>query len=428
MATAAKTPGRGLFYGWYIVAAATLNGAAIIGMTIYGFGVFLPSIRDDMGWSTAAIAFGFTLQRIENGLFSPLVGYATDRAGPRRVTFIGVTLVVVGFLFLASVQHLWQFYIAAVIISLGQSMGSLGPFSAAIMHWFRRHRARAVSFMMAGTGLGAFTVYPLNLIVEAFGWRGALVAAAVLVFVVGYTSAFILRDRPESMGLQPDGDRESAAEVAARASASTYGLTAGQALKSYAFWLLLGAWIAFGFTNLIWVVLQFPALQEKGFSSGEASLAISAYGVMIMIMRVLLGVVGDRIGRRRMFIIAFPLQAAGMAAFALAQDHALHLVPYYLIYSVGHSMYVVTSQTIVADYFGTRRFATIRGWLGGIGSVGGATGPVIGAWIAESAAGGYTTTFAVVAIVCAVAIPFVVLADVLRPRIEDVPVAAPAGA
>ncbi len=60
MATGARVPRRGLFYGWYIVGAATLNGAAIIGMTIYGFGVFLPSIRDDMGWSTAAIAFGFT--------------------------------------------------------------------------------------------------------------------------------------------------------------------------------------------------------------------------------------------------------------------------------------------------------------------------------------------------------------------------------
>ena len=428
MTTGARVPGTGLFYGWYIVGAATLNGAAIIGMTIYGFGVFLPSIRDDMGWSTAAIAFGFTLQRIENGLFSPLVGYATDRAGPRRVTFIGVTLVGGGFLLLASVQHLWQFYVAAIIVSFGQSMGSLGPFGAAIMHWFRRHRARAVSFMMAGTGLGAFTVYPLNLIVEAWGWRGALVAAAGLVFIVGYASAFILRDRPEPMGLQPDGAMETAEEVAARAATSSYGLSVGQALKSYAFWLLLGAWIAFGFTNLTWVALQFPALKEKGFSSNEAGLAISAYGIMIMIMRVLLGIVGDRIGRRRMFIIAFPLQAAGMAAFALAHDHALQLVPYYLIFSVGHSMYVVTSQTVVADYFGTRRFATIRGWLGGIGSVGGASGPVVGAWVAESVAGGYTTTFAIVAAVCAVAIPFVILADLLRPRLEDEPMAATIGA
>ncbi len=76
-----------------------------------------------------------------------------------------MTLVGGGFLLLASVQHLWQFYVAAVIVSFGQSTGSLGPVGAAIMHWFRRDRARALSFMMAGTGLGAFTVYPLNLIV-----------------------------------------------------------------------------------------------------------------------------------------------------------------------------------------------------------------------------------------------------------------------
>lgn len=56
--------------------------------------------------------------------------------------------------------------------------------------------------------------------------------------------------------------------------------------------------------------------------------------------------------------------------------------------------------------------------------MGGASGPVVGARVAESAAGGYTTTFALVADVCAVAFPFVLLADVMRPHMEDAPVAA----
>ncbi len=423
----ASLPQRRIFYGWYIVAAGTANGAFVLGMALYGFGVFIPAIRDDMGWSTSALALGFTFQRIENGLFAPVVGYATDRLGPRRLAFVGVTLAGAGMLMLAAVTELWHFYVASIVIAFGQSMGSIGAFGVAIVNWFYQYRARAFSFVLAGTGIGAFTVYPLALLVAAIGWRGALLCSASVVFAVGYGSAFVMRDRPEPYGLRPDGVDADTAAANAPPPSGTYGVTARQALKGPAFWLVLLASIMFGFTNLGWLILSYPALEQKGFSSAGAGAAVALYGVTSLTVRVLLGWVGDRVGRQRLLLLSFPLQAAGLGVFALA-DNIYQLLPYFALYAVGHSGYAITSQSIVADYFGTRRFATIRGWLNGIGAVGGATGPVLGAWVYEQT-GTYDATFGIFVVACMVGIPAILLAHRFRPRLSFItPVTAPAGA
>ena len=80
----------------------------------------------------------------------------------------------------------------------------------------------------------------------------------------------------------------------------------------------------------------------------------------------------------------------------------------------GHAAYVVAYQTIVADCFGTRRFATIHGWIGMISSIGGAAGPLFGAWIYEVTRS-YDLAFAIFAAVVSVGIPAMWLADRYRP-------------
>ena len=93
------------------------------------------------------------------------------------------------------------------------------------------------------------------------------------------------------------------------------------------------------------------------------------------------------------------------------------MIPYYFLYGVGHAAYVITSQTIVADFFGTYRFATIRGWMGTLSSLGGASGPVVGALIFDSN-GSYTLAFLLYASAALVAFPVVFFAARARPRLR----------
>ena len=271
------------------------------------------------------------------------------------MALVGVALTGLGFLVFAGVQELWQFYAASILIAIGQTMGSGRPFGAALMHWFYHYRARAVAFMTAGTGLGALSIYPLVAVVEAVGWRTTLVLVAVLVWVVGGLTALVLRGPPQRYGLLPDGvavaETPTPTTPADPAESSeTYGFGVGQALRTRAFWLLLLASTFFGFSTLGWVVLQFPALESKGFSAGLASTVVAVYGFAAIGTRVALGWFGDRMGRQRLYLISFLMQAIGLLIFALA-DAFWQLIPYFLIFGIGQSAYIVMNQTIFADYF-----------------------------------------------------------------------------
>ena len=54
----------------------------------------------------------------------PIEGYLTDRVGTRRMVFIGLTILGLGFLFFGQVQNLWMFYLAYVFMAVGQGLGS----------------------------------------------------------------------------------------------------------------------------------------------------------------------------------------------------------------------------------------------------------------------------------------------------------------
>lgn len=403
-----------------IVGAGTLNSALLLGFVFYSFGGFIKPLTEELGWPATLVAFGFGLQRLESGVFAPLAGILIDRFGARRVGLVGTAIYGTAFVLFSRVERQWEFLLVSGLIALGQSLCTLANFSAVLMAWFQRQRARAVSFTMAGTGAGALLVAPLTWIMDDVGWRGALLGIGVAIWLVGFATTAVLRRRPEPYGWAPDGDPLGApqAEPAPQRvpfppPGSAAGVGAGEAMRTAAFWLLFLATLLFSFSNLGWIVLQFPALEEKGFSTQLTGQAVAAYGFASIAARLGLGWVGDRLGRSRLFAASFLLQGTGLGIFALA-DSVTTLLPYYVFYAAGHAGYVITSQTAVADYFGTHRFATIRGVLGVAGATGGAIAPVVGAHLFELG-GSYDPAFAIFALASALGFPTVLLAERFDP-------------
>jgi MFS family permease len=185
-------------------------------------------------------------------------------------------------------------------------------------------------------------------------------------------------------------------------------------MRSSSFWFLLLANLMCSFSNLGWVVLQFPALEAKGFSPSLASGTVAAYGIVSIGARLGLGWIADRIGRARLFTASFLFMGVGLAVFSFAQSFA-GLLPYFLFYGLGHAAFVITSQTVVADYFGTHRFATIRGWVGSVSSMGSAAGPLVGAWIFDRS-GSYDGAFSLFAAIVVLGAPAALLADRFKLR------------
>ena len=99
----------GIFYGWWIVFAAASIVFLSAGTFFYGFSLLVNPLTDEFGWSRASISIGFSLRTELGGIAAPVVGFAVDRIGVRRITLVGVFVVAVGLLMMSRMESLWFF-------------------------------------------------------------------------------------------------------------------------------------------------------------------------------------------------------------------------------------------------------------------------------------------------------------------------------
>ncbi|HWO43015.1 MAG TPA: MFS transporter, partial [Candidatus Eisenbacteria bacterium] len=170
---------------WWLVIAGCLAHAVNTGLSYFGMSAYFPSFEREFGWSRTAISGAFSLARIESGLLGPLEGYATDRLGPPKMMYIGITLGALGFLCLSLVQSLPMLYAVIVLgIVLGSSLGNNMPVSVAIAQVFRERRSFAFGIYRMGPGLSGLLVPAIGWMIAGWGWRVSAVASACVLLAV----------------------------------------------------------------------------------------------------------------------------------------------------------------------------------------------------------------------------------------------------
>ena len=422
-----------IYYGWYMATAGAASNFLVLGITVFGFGVFIPPMRDEMGWTIAQISIAFSLRSFENGLLAPFTGYMVDKLGARRMAFTGLAALVVGMLLFSQSRHIWAFYGASLVMAFGQSLGSFTPFSAALMNWFTRQRGRAMGLVSTGNGAGGLAAPVLAAMIVFIGWRETAIVAALVIGIIGFPLAMTLRDRPEPYGYGPDGVPldQAARQRAARGgpAIAPSGMTVAEVLRTPAFYLLAMSSGLGGAILGTWIVHQIPHLEATGFSLQTAASIAGFYALFQIAMRYVLGWIGDTVGRRPMFVASFVLIGIGLLVFGRLNPERLWLIPvYYLTFATGHATFVVMSQTVVADYFGTRRFATIRGLAQSTAMPLGLVGPVF-AGVVFDRTGSYESAFtvlsscAIFAAVCILLIRRPQWAEVSAPAATPMPAA-----
>ncbi|MEI6664634.1 MAG: MFS transporter [Chloroflexota bacterium] len=352
------------FYGWYITGAGALNNFVLSAITFWGFGIFVHPLREEFGWSSALVAAGFSIRSFQQGFLAPFVGVLIDRFGPRKMVFVGTVFFAAGFFMFAVMNSIWTYFAASMLIALGASIGSFTSFTSVLMRWFVRKRGRAMGMLNSGNGAGYFLVPLLAYAVTHYGWRQALVMCGITALVFGFGSGLMIRDHPAELGLYADGD-EGDGPVEAGTPMATVPLTGAsvrEALHSRAFYMLSIALALSGGAVTAWTVHTIPHLQNVGFSLTGSTYVGVGYAVCQLLFRPTAGVLGDRFGRRPMFVAGFAFLSVGLVVFAFLTPERLWLLPiYYLTFAFGQALWVVMQAATVADYFGARRFATVNG-------------------------------------------------------------------
>src|SRR5215203_4730380 len=361
------------FYGWLIVAVTFVTMAIGVNART-AFSLFFPPIISEFGWERGVTAGAFSFGFVVSGAVSPLIGRMMDRFGPRGVMELGVALMGGGLLLAPLTTQPWHLY-----LTIGVMVGA------------------------GSVCLGSVTLLPwVQHMIEQTGWRTACTAMGILVFAVLAPINFLLRKRPEDIGLLPDGDAAPSATSAAPRSnvvdpvwAAT-DWTLRRALRTARFW-----WISLGFFSGLYVwyavqVHQTKYLLDIGFSANVAVWALGVVSLLGIPGQIWLGHLSDRIGREWIWAISclgFAICFAALIALKFAP--VLPLV-YLMIVTQGVLGYGLTSVMgpVVLEIFQGKHYGSIFGTIMLAALAGGAAGP----WatgVLYDFSGNYTVAFAV---------------------------------
>jgi MFS family permease len=341
----------------------------------FSFGVFLPSLEAEFGWSRGQISFALTLTILAAALAMPFAGRVLDVVGARVFALWAIIIFGLSVISLYLVPGtLWLFYTWFTVIGAMAAGAAPGPFARTISAWFDKRRGIALGICMSGVGLGA-AIMPLiaRLSITAFGWRGAYVAIGCMILAVIPLILWLFHNEPGPMSCYVDNDPERGT---ASGRDQSFGLSIREAFKRSSFWVLMFAFFIAAFTINGCTVHLVPLLTDRGVSFEAAAGVASMIGLALIFGRVLAGYLLDKLFAPYVAIAFLCGPVAGMLVLSQGGTGPLALLSALLL-GVGVGAEVDLIAYLVSRYFGLKAFGEIYGYLFGIFVVGTGIGPLI---------------------------------------------------
>jgi len=361
-------------YRWVIVAAGGLLGCIAIG-AMFSLPVLLTPISHDTGWSVTGISVAMTLAFVAMAVGSIAWGNLSDRVGPRIVVLAG-SLILAASLGLASrATSLHQFQLIFGLLIGGSTAAIFAPMIACVTGWFDTHRSLAVSLVSAGMGMAPMTMSPLAAwLVSIYGWRTTLLILAALVGAVMVPVAFLVR-RPPALEKAPAAPMPGNTQAA--------DLSLGQALRSSPFVILTLTSFFCCATHSGPIFHTISYAVTCGIPLMAAVSIYSVEGLAGMGGRIAFGILGDRLGAKRVLVGGLLAQAFAALAYVfvreLAQFYAVAALLGF-VYAGVMPLYAV----LVRENFPLRMMGTLIGGTTMAGALGMATGPLTGGLIFDA--------------------------------------------
>jgi MFS family permease len=361
-------------YRWTIVAAGAVMGCIALG-AMFSLPVLLRPIAANTGWSTTGVSAAMTIGFLAMAVGSAAWGALSDRIGARWTCLIGSILLGVGLELGSLAPTLLGFQLAfGLLVGLATS-AIFAPIVACVTGWFVTQRSLAVSLVSAGFGVAPLTMSPwVARLAVSHDWRQVLQIVAVLVVAVLVPVSFLVR-RPPAL-------ERSAASVSGTDGAGP-AMPIGQLVRSPQFIVLVLTNFFCCATHSGPIIHTVSYAVTCGIPLITAVTIYSVEGLAGLGGRIAFGLAGDRFGARRTLIAGLVMQAFFAASYYFASSlNVFYLVAVLFGFTYGGVMplYAVLAR----ENFPLRMMGTVIGGTAMAGSLGMATGPVLGGWLYDS--------------------------------------------
>jgi hypothetical protein len=262
--------------------------------------------------------------------------------------------------------------------------------------------------LVAGFASTAFI--PLtHVLIEGFGWRGALVGLATVNLIAALIHFVCLRgqarDVPSPDGPSPDGPSPD------HGGPPRTGVLRA-AVKRSAFWWLTLAFTAGWFTTAAVTFHIVPMLAERGYALALAVSAVALIGPSQVAGRILVTIVAPSMELLATGCIALGLPALGLIFVLTGPEGFWVIAAFAICFGMGNGIATIVRANAVAEIIGRAGFGAINGVMNVPVSVARAFAPSAASaiWIVS---GSYDPVLWLLSLVCVLGVLAFVIGVVL---------------
>ena len=371
------------YQGWRIVAVCFLVATFGWGLGFYGQSVYVAELHRLHGWPASLISGGTTFFYLFGALLVVFVSEAIRTFGPRNCLLAGVCTMAAAAVAIGLAKEPWQLYAADAVLAFGWAGTSLGMITNTLGLWFDHKRGMAISLALNGASFGGIIGVPLLVAaIGAFGFSGALMAAAALMLVLIVPVVVIFVGQPPRRGNVTAGKALTDAPSPTRIRAQAFR-DIGFLTVSIAFALVLFAQVGF--------IVHLIAFLDPVIGRSGAATAVAVLTAMAMAGRVLFSTVIDRLNQRLASALSFVSQAVALTII-IHFHNAIVLVAACGLFGFSVGNLITLPALIVQREFDPRSFGVLVSLITAINQVTYAFGPgVVG--LLRDLAGSYAMPF-----------------------------------
>ncbi len=356
--------------GWPTILACGVGACAgLTGLAFYTFGLFVKPLSAAFGWTRGEITLGMSFITLGTIVCGPLVGWAIDRWGVRRVAGPSLLGAALAFVVMSRVgPGIWTFYAGCLCIAVLGCGTAPVSWTRAVSQRFTKARGLALGLTLLGSATaGVVGVPAVQWLITNHGWSAGYLGIAGFSALVAFPVVVLL------LGRRPK-------HVDAAMPLATSGMTLSEALRTGAFWT-----IAIGVLLLITaqsgtIIHLVPLLTDRGLPAVEAAGIAGLMGLAVFVSRVGVGALLDRFPPPLVAGLTLVAPVAAAAILAVCGTDRAALVVAVLLLGLAAGAEIDFLSYFAARHFGLQAYGKIYGCLFAMFSLGNGLGaPIMGA-------------------------------------------------
>ncbi|MCC2252582.1 MFS transporter [Virgibacillus sp. AGTR] len=373
---------QSFFYGWVIVFIAGLGVFFSGPGQTYSNSTFIDEYIHEFNWSRSQVSGLYSMATLIAGLGMMVIGRFIDRFGQRMMMVIVGTLFSIACFFNSMVSSMWMLAIGFFLIRLlGQGSMSLIP-NTLVAQWFIKKRGIAFSIMTLGSFASAM-VFPIvnTWLIHTWDWQFAWRFWGVLLLFIFVPIALIgVRNKPEEIGLLPDGSSENAekqtrAVMGAQIQEAATDWTLKEAMKNRAFWAIL---ICVGIPAMVNTGITFHIISIFGsndLSPESAAIVLSLMAIVGVPMSFISGYITEKVKTNYLLFGIFLIEII-LLLMLLVTTNVYVAFAFGVLWGIANGLERIGLNIIWPNYFGRKYIGSINGVGVTMGVLGSAFGPL----------------------------------------------------